>query len=233
MRVSLAVIPAVLALSVLAAGPAAARTGDEWRDVIHGDRAKAYQHVDRTSPASSRSARATINDAYEGRYEAEEARPRRSYRGERRMNKRYTGGTRQARGSKHTRARYGQRSSYGQRVSQGRGKVQRLPVHGHRVAARPVGSTQHGIASYYWQGQRLATGGWFNPDGISAAHRTLPFGTRVRVTHLRNGRSVDVRINDRGPYIAGRIIDLSRGAARIIGMTGQGIAQVRVTVLGR
>lgn len=226
MRVSLAVIPAMLALSVLAAGPAAARTGDEWRDVIHGDRAKVYQPADRSTHERRKSARATINDAYE-RYEAEESRPRRSYRGERRMNKRHSGRTKQARGTKHSRSRHGQR------VSQGRGKVARLPVHGHKVAARPAGSSQNGVASYYWQGQRLATGGWFQPDGISAAHRTLPFGTRVRVTHLRNGRSVDVRINDRGPYIAGRIIDLSRGAARIIGMTGQGIAQVSVTVLGR
>ena len=68
---------------------------------------------------------------------------------------------------------------------------------------------------------------------MTAAHRTLPFGTRVRVTHMGNGRSVDVRINDRGPYIAGRIIDLSRAAAGVIGMTGQGIARVSVTVLGR
>jgi rare lipoprotein A len=90
-----------------------------------------------------------------------------------------------------------------------------------------------GIASYYWQDQRVATGARFNPEGMTAAHRTLPFGTRVRVTHLGNGRSVNVVINDRGPYIAGRIIDLARGAARVIGMTGQGLARVNVTVLGR
>ena len=68
---------------------------------------------------------------------------------------------------------------------------------------------------------------------MTAAHRTLPFGTRVRVTHAASGRSVDVRINDRGPYIAGRIIDLSRAAAGVIGMTGQGIARVSVSILGR
>lgn len=89
-----------------------------------------------------------------------------------------------------------------------------------------------GIASYYWQGQRVASGGRFNPDGLTAAHRTLPFGTRVRVTNLSNGRSVTVTINDRGPFIKGRIIDLSRGAARQIGMTGAGLARVSLSVGG-
>jgi rare lipoprotein A len=97
----------------------------------------------------------------------------------------------------------------------------------------PAGYGQHGVASFYWQPQRVASGGWFNPNAMTAAHRTLPFGTRVRVTHASNGRSVEVRINDRGPYIAGRIIDLSRAAAGVIGMTGQGIARVRVSILGR
>jgi rare lipoprotein A len=68
---------------------------------------------------------------------------------------------------------------------------------------------------------------------MTAAHKTLPFGTRVRVTHLGNGRSVIVRINDRGPYIRGRIIDLSRAAASVIGMTGQGVARIRMDVIGR
>lgn len=97
----------------------------------------------------------------------------------------------------------------------------------------PRSAGQHGIASYYWQGQRVASGGWFNPNALTAAHRTLPFGTRVRVTHLGNGRTVEVTINDRGPFIAGRIIDLSKAAAGVIGMTGQGIARVSVEVLGR
>ena len=96
---------------------------------------------------------------------------------------------------------------------------------------RAVG--QHGVASYYWQGQRVASGGWFDPNAMTAAHKTLPFGTRVRVTHLGNGRSVEVKINDRGPFIAGRIIDLSKGAAGVIGMTAQGVARVAVEVLGR
>jgi rare lipoprotein A len=88
-----------------------------------------------------------------------------------------------------------------------------------------------GIASYYWQPQKLATGGWFNPNAYTAAHKYLPFWTRVRVTRLDNGDSVDVTINDRGPYVAGRIIDLSRAAAQSIGMTGRGLARVRVTIL--
>jgi rare lipoprotein A len=91
----------------------------------------------------------------------------------------------------------------------------------------------HGVASYYWQPQALASGGRFNPNALTAAHKTLPFGTRVRVTHLGNGRSVEVKINDRGPYIAGRIIDLSRAAAGVIGMTAQGIARVAVEILGK
>ena len=97
----------------------------------------------------------------------------------------------------------------------------------------PIGAVLQGIASFYWQPQRVAAGGWFNPNAMTAAHKTLPFGTKVRVTHLGNGKSVDVKINDRGPYIAGRIIDLSKAAAGVIGMQGQGVARVKVTVLGR
>lgn len=95
------------------------------------------------------------------------------------------------------------------------------------------GGGSHGIASYYWQPQRVASGGWFNPNALTAAHKTLPFGTRVRVTNKRNGKSVVVRINDRGPYIKGRIIDLSKRAAGVIGMQGSGIAPVSVQVLGK
>lgn len=96
-----------------------------------------------------------------------------------------------------------------------------------------MGRILTGIASFYWQPQRVASGGWFNPNAMTAAHKTLPFGTRVRVTHARNGRSVDVTINDRGPYVGGRIIDLSSAAAGAIGMKGSGIAQVKLEVLGR
>jgi len=68
---------------------------------------------------------------------------------------------------------------------------------------------------------------------MTAAHRTLPFGTRVHVTNHSNGRSVVVTINDRGPFVGGRIIDLSRGAAQAISMTGAGVANVSLEILGR
>jgi rare lipoprotein A len=106
----------------------------------------------------------------------------------------------------------------------------------NKVKSRPVTSTgggSTGVASYYWQPQRVASGGWFNPNALTAAHKTLPFGTRVQVTNLSNGRSVTVTINDRGPYIKGRVIDLSRAAASAIGMTGAGIARVSYSVVGR
>ncbi len=90
---------------------------------------------------------------------------------------------------------------------------------------------QCGTASWYHEGARTANGERYRPDGISAAHRSLPFGTRVKVTHKRTGQSVVVRINDRGPFIRERIIDLSRGAKRVIGMGG--LAPVCLTVLGR
>ena len=89
------------------------------------------------------------------------------------------------------------------------------------------------LASYYGQefaGRRTASGERFNPNAMTAAHRTLRFGTRVRVTNFRNGRSVIVRINDRGPFVKGRAIDLSRGAARAIGMGSS--AHVRIQVIG-
>ena len=93
--------------------------------------------------------------------------------------------------------------------------------------------SQTGIASYYYMGKRTANGERYNPDGISAAHRSLPFGTRVKVTHLGTGRSIVVRINDRGPFIRGRIIDLSRGAAGVLGIRGSGVARVRIEVVGK
>lgn len=95
------------------------------------------------------------------------------------------------------------------------------------------GGGSNGMASYYWQGQMTASGARFNPSGMTAAHRSLPFGTRVLVTNRNNGRSVTVTINDRGPFIKGRIIDLSSGAAGVIGMKGSGVAPVSISVLGR
>jgi rare lipoprotein A len=90
---------------------------------------------------------------------------------------------------------------------------------------------QCGTASWYHEGAVTANGEAYRPDGISAAHRHLPFGTKVKVTHNKTGRSVIVRINDRGPFIGGRIIDLSRGAKRVIGMGG--LASVCLEVIGR
>ncbi|GBE43130.1 MAG TPA: septal ring lytic transglycosylase RlpA family protein [Rhizobiales bacterium] len=94
-------------------------------------------------------------------------------------------------------------------------------------------NTQTGIASWYKMGKVTANGEAYNPDGLTAAHRTLPFGTIVEVKNLGNGRTVRLRINDRGPFIGGRIIDVSRGGARRLGLMGSGTARVRVTQLGR
>ena len=91
-----------------------------------------------------------------------------------------------------------------------------------------------GIASWYgpgFQGRRTASGERFNQYDLTAAHRNLAFGTRVRVTNLNNGRSVTVRITDRGPYSRRRIIDLSTAAAREIQMVRSGVAPVQLEVL--
>jgi rare lipoprotein A (peptidoglycan hydrolase) len=83
-----------------------------------------------------------------------------------------------------------------------------------------------GKASYYSIGQKTASGARFDPAKLTAAHRTLPFGTRVRVTEPRGGKSVVVTVNDRGPFIKERVLDLSLGAARLLGMTGRGIMHI-------
>ncbi len=88
-----------------------------------------------------------------------------------------------------------------------------------------------GIASYYWQGQMTASGETFNKRAMTAAHKTLPFGTMVRVTNLNNGRSAVVRINDRGPFKPGRVIDVSEAAAEALDLKGRGLAPVRVDPL--
>ena len=88
-----------------------------------------------------------------------------------------------------------------------------------------------GIASFYWQGQKTANGEAFDKSAMTAAHPTLPFNTRVKVTHLANKRSVIVRINDRGPFKTGRVIDLSHAAAGALGMHGQGLARVQLEVV--
>ncbi|MFI5836988.1 septal ring lytic transglycosylase RlpA family protein [Micromonospora sp. NPDC051300] len=87
-------------------------------------------------------------------------------------------------------------------------------------------------ASFYDEGQMTANGETFDPDALTAAHKTLPFNTKVRVTNPANGKSVVVRINDRGPYIDGRCLDLSRAAFAAIASTGLGEVDVRYEVLG-
>lgn len=90
---------------------------------------------------------------------------------------------------------------------------------------------QCGKASWYAEQGRTASGERMRPDARTAAHRSLPFGTLVEVENLRNGRTVVVRINDRGPFIKGRVIDLSRGAAEQLGIRAQGHAAVRVRIV--
>ena len=98
----------------------------------------------------------------------------------------------------------------------------------------PPGSTQVGVASYYSDslaGETTANGESYDPGALTAAHRTLPFGTRVAVRRIDNDRSVIVRINDRGPFAHGRIIDLSRAAAAALQMLRAGITRVELEVL--
>src|SRR5262247_3938106 len=102
----------------------------------------------------------------------------------------------------------------------------------HPKAGRPA--QEVGIASYYAEaldGRRTASGERYDMHALTAAHPTLPFGSRVRVTNLDNGRSVVVRINDRGPYVEGRLIDLSYAAARELQFISRGTARVRLEVL--
>ena len=96
------------------------------------------------------------------------------------------------------------------------------------VGCSSAAMAESGIASVYaYSGQRTASGERAQPNGLTAAHRTLPFGTRVRVTNNRNGRSVVVRINDRGPFVRGRVIDLTPAAAQALGFSGLASVSVR------
>jgi rare lipoprotein A len=101
----------------------------------------------------------------------------------------------------------------------------------HIARRKPAAHLLSGIASFYWQGQKTANGEVFDKTAMTAAHPTLPFNTRVKVTHLASGRSVIVRVNDRGPFKAGRVIDLSHAAAGALGMHGQGLARVQLEVI--
>lgn len=102
------------------------------------------------------------------------------------------------------------------------------------IGSRTGSVRQHaleGIASYYWQGRVTASGEPFDRAALTAAHPTLPFNSLVRVTDRTSGSSVVVRINDRGPFSPGRVIDLSEAAAEIIGMTRRGLTPVGIEVL--
>jgi rare lipoprotein A len=102
------------------------------------------------------------------------------------------------------------------------------------VPPAPIGMTETGIASWYgnpYHGRRAANGEVYDMDQMTAAHRTLPFNTWLRVENLTNGKSCEVRITDRGPFVGGRVIDLSRAAARTIDLIGPGTARVRLEVV--
>jgi len=99
------------------------------------------------------------------------------------------------------------------------------------IAPRSTPRSIEGVASYYWEGSRVASGGKYNPYGLTAAHRSLPFGTRVRVSDPKTRRSVVVTINDRGPFVHGRVLDLSLGAARALGIESRGVSRVHADVL--
>jgi rare lipoprotein A len=105
------------------------------------------------------------------------------------------------------------------------------------ASSKPAAETKdakdasYGLASYYWQGTETASGEKYNTRELTAAHRTLPFGTRVRVTNLATGRAVTVRINDRGPFVAGRIVDVSKAAAESLGMVDRGVAKIKLDVV--
>ena len=90
-----------------------------------------------------------------------------------------------------------------------------------------------GKASFYSHGTRTASGAKFQPGALTAAHRSLPFGTVLRVTNLANQRSVTVTVNDRGPFVRGRILDLSSGAADALGFRNAGVTQVKIEKLDR
>jgi rare lipoprotein A len=98
-----------------------------------------------------------------------------------------------------------------------------------RAAGTQVASD--GIASFYTEGTKTASGEKFNTHELTAAHPTLPFGTRLRVTNVASGQSVTVRVNDRGPYVRGRVVDVSYAAAETLGMVGGGVAKVKLDIV--
>jgi len=104
------------------------------------------------------------------------------------------------------------------------------PFASHKNAAETQ-VAPHGVASFYTEGTLTANGEKFDTHQLTAAHRTLPFGTRLRVTNVATGRSVTVRVNDRGPFVRGRVVDVSYSAAQTLGMVRGGIAKVKLDVV--
>ncbi|MGZ3459735.1 MAG: septal ring lytic transglycosylase RlpA family protein [Archangium sp.] len=110
------------------------------------------------------------------------------------------------------------------------------PEEGHEVVrpekpSPPRAYLEEGLASYYGpglSGHRTASGEKLDPKGFTAAHRKLPFGTCLRVVNMENGRSVEVRVNDRGPFVQGRVVDVSLAAAKRLGLLDKGVARVRL-----
>ncbi len=101
----------------------------------------------------------------------------------------------------------------------------------HNEPFVPKQSASQGLASYYTEGAKTANGESFNTAELTAAHPTLPFGTRLRVTNTTTGKSVIVRVNDRGPFVKGRVVDVSYSAARALGMVNSGTANVKLDVV--
>jgi rare lipoprotein A len=104
------------------------------------------------------------------------------------------------------------------------------PFAPHRHAPDTKAASQ-GVASFYTEGTETASGEKFDTNDLTAAHPTLPFGTRLRVTNVASGQSVTVRVNDRGPYVQGRVVDVSHSAADALGMVGKGLANVKLEVV--
>jgi rare lipoprotein A len=114
------------------------------------------------------------------------------------------------------------------------GRVALMKKHTAPASNKDAAETQvasHGLASFYKEGTQTASGETFDAHELTAAHPSLPFGTRLRVTNVATGRSVTVRVNDRGPFVPGRVVDVSYSAAETLGMLEGGIAKVKLDVV--
>ncbi|MGL5292027.1 MAG: septal ring lytic transglycosylase RlpA family protein [Vibrionaceae bacterium] len=120
--------------------------------------------------------------------------------------------------------------------SKGTAQTSKKTSNKKKAALVPTGFKQSGLASWYgprYHGRLTASGEKFNMHALTAAHRALPFGTKVKITNLKNNQHVTVQINDRGPYSGKRIIDVSHAAAKRLGMLHSGLAKVRITVVDK